>query len=142
MEQAEEQQKRFINEKDNVFVTGTGAMLDRDFKNNDFNLASLIPISHSDVHKFIQEISEENLQLINFTNEEIEAKEKMQNANATQFDTLLKQITQTSDTIKLLNDRKSYILSKIEAMSQGDKKVPVGTTPATKAQLIGGPIEI
>ena len=66
----------------------------------------------------------------------------MQNANATQFDTLLKQITQTSDTIKLLNDRKSYILSKIEAMSQGDKKVPVGTTPATKAQLIGGPIEI
>jgi hypothetical protein len=60
MEQAEAQSKKFINQKDNTFVTGTGADLDRGNKKQ-FNVASLIPISHTDVHKFIQEISEDNL---------------------------------------------------------------------------------
>jgi hypothetical protein len=52
MEKAEEMNKKFINQKDNVFVTGTGAMLDKNFE-KEFNVASIIPISHTDVHKFI-----------------------------------------------------------------------------------------
>jgi hypothetical protein len=46
MEQADAQKKKFINEKDSTFLTGTNIK-------KDFNIASLIPISHTDVHKFI-----------------------------------------------------------------------------------------
>jgi hypothetical protein len=61
MEQAEDTNKKFINEKDNVFMTGTGVMLDRNSTKKDFSISSLIPISHTDVHKFIEELSEDNL---------------------------------------------------------------------------------
>ena len=72
-------QKQFIEEKDNVFLTqeqknaaanNAGAVLDGPADQADaFKQASLIPISHTDVHKFIQEISGDNLQLINFTDD-------------------------------------------------------------------------
>lgn len=41
-----------------------------------YSMQNLIPISNKDVHKFIQEICQENLFLINLSNEEIENKEK------------------------------------------------------------------
>ena len=54
----------------------------------EFKQSELIPISHTDVHKFIQEISNDNLQLINFTNEEIEAKDALTSQNNEQFEKL------------------------------------------------------
>ena len=45
----------------------------------------------------------------------------MQLSNSSQFDTLIKQINQTKETIKILSDRKSYLISKIEAMNHGDE---------------------
>jgi hypothetical protein len=75
MDHAEEQKKK----KDNTFLTGTNARS----KSKGFHISQFIPISHTDVHKFIEEISEENLQLINFTNQELEAKDAMSNANNT-----------------------------------------------------------
>lgn len=91
-------QKQFIEEKDNVFLTqeqknaaanNAGAVLDGPADQADaFKQASLIPISHTDVHKFIQEISGDNLQLINFTNEEIEAKEALTSQNNEEFEQL------------------------------------------------------
>ena len=55
---------------------------------NSFKQSELIPISHTDVHRFIQEISGENLQLINLCNEEIEAKDAITSQNNEQFELL------------------------------------------------------
>ena len=99
MEKAAMTQKQALtDEKDSVFMTQeqkdnfNSVGMDQPNNGDSFKQAELIPISHTDVHKFIQEISGDNLQLINFTNEEIEAKDALTSQNNEEFELLQKQI--------------------------------------------------
>ena len=99
MEKAAMKQKQALtDEKDSVFMTQeqkdnfNSVGMDQPNNGDSFKQAELIPISHTDVHKFIQEISGDNLQLINFTNEEIEAKDALTSQNNEEFELLQKQI--------------------------------------------------
>ena len=83
---------------------------------------SLIPISHQEVHKFIQEICSENLFLINLCNEAEEAKDRQIKGNNEQFGLIQKQINQTNDTIKVLSTKKNFIEQKIKLMSSAKEK--------------------
>lgn len=60
-----------------------------------FRLQDHIPISHTDVHRFVQEISQDNLFLINLNNEEQEAKDRLIADTSESSDGLLRQIQQT-----------------------------------------------
>ena len=57
-----------------------------------FRLQDHIPISHTDVHRFVQEICQENLFLINLNNEEQEAKDRLISDNNDSAEALLRQI--------------------------------------------------
>lgn len=46
-----------------------------------YSIQKSIPVSHTDVHRFIAETSEENLFLINLNNKEQEQKDKMTSSN-------------------------------------------------------------
>jgi hypothetical protein len=67
-------------------------MADPDGATDPFRLQDHIPISHTDVHRFVQEICQENLFLINLNNEEQEAKDRLISDNNETSDTLLRQI--------------------------------------------------
>mmetsp|Transcript_30242 Transcript_30242/g.46241 ORF Transcript_30242/g.46241 Transcript_30242/m.46241 type:complete len:158 (-) Transcript_30242:1053-1526(-) len=81
-----------------------------------FKVKDHIPISHIDVHKFIQEICDENLFLINLLKEEEEAAEKLHDANTETMEKLNRQIGQTSDTVVLLTQRKKHLTDNISAI--------------------------
>lgn len=106
-------------QNDKVFMTqknGEGGHQDG------FRMDSLIPISHQEVHKFIQEICSENLFLINLCNEAEEAKDRQIQGNNEQFGLIQKQINQTNETIRVLSAKKNYIESKIKLMSSAKEK--------------------
>ena len=65
---------------------------ERDETTDDFRLQDHIPISHTDVHRFVQEICQENLFLINLNNEEQEAKDRLISDNNDSAEALLRQI--------------------------------------------------
>jgi len=83
------------------------------------SLQDSIPVSHTDVHRFIAETCEENLFLINLNNKEQERKAKMSSSNNEEIEKLTKQILQTKDTIKVLSERKEFLLTKIQIKEQG-----------------------
>ena len=125
------QKQALTDEKDSVFMTQeqkdnfNSAGMDQPNNGDSFKQAELIPISHTDVHKFIQEISGDNLQLINFTNEEIEAKDALTSQNNEEFELLQKQIVQTQDTCRKLEERKRIIMESIAAKSQSKDPIPL-----------------
>lgn len=84
-----------------------------------YSIQKCIPVSHTDVHRFIAETCEENLFLINLNNKEQEQKEEMTSSNNEEIERLTKQINQTKETIKVLNERKDFIQTKIRIKEQG-----------------------
>lgn len=94
---------------DNMELAGVGG----------YSIQKSIPVSHTDVHRFIAETCEENLFLINLNNKEQEQKDKMTSSNNAEIEKLTKQINQTTETIKVLNERKDLIQTKIRIKEQG-----------------------
>jgi len=82
-----------------------------------FRLQDHIPISHTDVHRFVSEICQENLFLINLNNEEQETTDKLISDNNEQFDNLNRQIRQTQQTIETLSERKKFLSDKVQALT-------------------------
>lgn len=77
-----------------------------------------IPISKKDIHRFIQEICQENLFLIGVNNEIDESYEKMKTANNAEEVRLRQQIDSTESTLSVLSDRLNFLYKKIAMKEQ------------------------
>ena len=99
-----------------------------------YSIQKRIPVSHTDVYRFIVETYEVNLFLINLNNKDQEQKDKMTSSNNVEIEKLTKQINQTMDTIRVLNDRKELIQIKIRVKELGLAQ-KMQSNPDIKAQI-------
>ena len=127
---AQQQQQREPTGGDLVDATNFDNVGEQDKQG--VSLQDSIPVSHTDVHRFIAETCEENLFLINLNNKEQERKAKMSSSNNEEIEKLTKQIMQTKDTIKVLSERKEFLLTKIQIKEQGLAQNKAAESQATQ----------
>ena len=72
-----------------------------------------IPIARQDVQSFIIELSNTSLFLIKQINDLVVAKEEAENSGNAGVEQLQRQIDQTNETVRLLDDKRKGILARI-----------------------------